>query len=274
LDISDFWSRGRCVVVKPVLALGWDVGGWMGAKHGWAMCTLTEDGRIEWPSPPVELRIGPTGGFDLGEIVRRLSGSNEPMGAGQRVVLAIDAPLGFPIQFRKLLDGERVELPFPTREIDSELAYRETDRHVHATLGKKPLSASFDKLGNNASVAMVHVRRWCEADGFSVRPLTDEGASDREIIEVYPALAKDPRSREAKGRLSALLPPEVRSGTDAYDAAICALHAARFGAGQAVDSLPALVGPARVTEVIKEEGWIYYFPPDDLDFPDKRVTGS
>jgi len=115
----------------------------MGAKHGWAMCTLTEDGRLEWPSPPVELGIGPSGGFDLGEIVRRLSGSNEPMGAGQRVV-----------------------------------------------------------------VAMVHVRRWCEADGPSVRPWTDDGASDREIIGVYPALAKDPRSREAKGRLSALLPPD------------------------------------------------------------------
>jgi len=252
-------------VVKPVLALGWDVGGWMGAKHGWAMCKLTEDGRLEWPYAPVELSIGPSGGFDLGDIVRRLSGSNESIGADHKIVVAIDAPLGFPIHFRKLLDGGRVDVPFPGREIDSQLAYRETDRHIHATFGKKPLSAAFDKLGNNATVAMVHARRWCDADGFSVRPLTEGGDSDREIIEVYPALVKDPRSGEVKGRLSELLPPELKSGTDAYDAAICALHAARFAAAEAFDSLSPLVGPTRVTEAIAEEGWIYHFPPDEFE---------
>ena len=192
----------------------------------------------------------------------------------QRVVVAVDAPLSFPAQFRRLLSGEGVEFLVPDREIESELAYRETDRHVHERLGKKPISAAFDKLGNNATVAMVHARRWHECDEFSVPPLTEVRNPDRVIIEVYPALAKDRRTGEARGILSSLIPSEAKRGTDAYDAAICALHAAKFGCGQALQEIPPLVGPEPVTEVIAEEGWIYYFSPDGLDAPGEGITSS
>jgi predicted nuclease with RNAse H fold len=260
--------------VEPILAIGWDVGGWMGVKHGWPICEVRDDGTLHWPFSPVELGIGPTGEFDLDEIIRRLSGSNGMTVDGQRVVVAVDAPLGFPAQFRRLLCGETVEFVFPDREIESELAYRETDRNVHDRLGKKPLSAAFDKLGNNATVAMVHAQRWRERHGFSVPPLTEVGDLGRVIIEVYPALAKDPRTGEARGVLARLIPPDVKSGTDAYDAAICALHAAKFGSGQALRVLPPLVGPERVTEAMAEEGWIYYFSPDELDTHDGGIPGG
>ena len=94
------------------------------------------------------------------------------------------------------------------------------------------------------------------------------------IFEVYPALAKNRRSGEARKPLSALLPPEVKSGTDVYDAAICALHAAKFGSGEALQGLPPLVGPERVTGAIAEEGWIHYFSPDELDSYEEGVTSS
>ena len=257
--------------MEPVLAIGWDVGGWMGEKHGWAMCEVRSDGTLKWSSPPIELGIGPSGGFDLYEIIGRLSGSNGIHLDSHRVVVAVDAPLGFPVQFRRLLCGEKVEFLCPDREIDSELAYRETDRHVHDRLRKKPLSAAFDKLGANATVAMVHARRWHERDAFSVPPLTEVLDPNRVIIEVYPALTKDRRSGKVIGPLPAFLPPEVKSGTDAHDAAICALHAAKFGSGEALSGLPSLVGPEPVSEAIAEEGWIYYFPPDELHTHDEGI---
>jgi len=260
--------------VKPMLAIGWDVGGWMGTNHGWAMCEVREDGTLVWPTSPMELRIGAAGRFDLNEMVRRLSGTDDLTIEGQRVVVAVDAPLGFPSQFRRLLSGENVDFRAPDREIDSELAYRETDRDVHERLGKKPLSAAFDKLGNNATVAMVHTRRWHEDDEFSVPPLTEVRNPDRVIIEVYPALAKDRRTGEAKGILSSCIPSDLERGTDAYDAAICALHAAKFGGGHALPEFSQLVGPERVTDVIAEEGWIYYFSPDELDPPDGEITSA
>lgn len=96
------------------------------------------------------------------------------------LVVAIDAPLGFPRAFVRFLSGdEPAEILCPDREIESLLAYREKDRHVYGVFGKKPLSAAFDKLGNNATVAMAHVRRWQENHGFSVPPLTGPGSASR-----------------------------------------------------------------------------------------------
>ena len=66
-----------------------------------------------------------------------------------------------PLAFTELLARRSTPLIHPMdAELDNPLAYRETDRHIYRTFLKKPLSGSFHKLGNNATVAMVHINRY------------------------------------------------------------------------------------------------------------------
>ncbi len=172
---------------------------------------------------------------------------------GYRVVLAIDAPLGFPIEFAQLLGGGAVDAPQARgREIENRLAYRDTDREVYRVFKKKPLSASFDKLGNNATVAMVHCRRLAVTKQLCVVPSDQEDGTIPTAIEVYPALIKNARY---VSRFGALIPKHT-TDPDALDAALCAL----LGLAYVGDArLPHLHRPAeRQMDAARREGWIYY----------------
>ena len=72
-----------------------------------------------------------------------------------KLAVAIDAPLAFPNKFRNLLSGKALVQTVPVTEIENRLAYRDCERWVEKQFGKKPLSATFDKLGNNASLAIL-----------------------------------------------------------------------------------------------------------------------
>jgi hypothetical protein len=178
--------------------------------------------------------------------------------------------------------------PLPSRELDSRIAYRDTDREVNrayampagskaaqpkALPGPKPLSASFDRLGNNATVAMMHAAEWRRDWGFAVLPMHAPLPTGRDIIEVYPALLKR-RGPEGGGKIlraeaSAALQNAghllAQVGSDAHDAALCALMAVAFRAEGAC-GLPRLVGPQQVPgtdwRIVCQEGWIYYPAPD------------
>jgi hypothetical protein len=92
--------------------------------------------------------------------------------------------LGFPVAFSELLAQRSTPSFDPSGpEIENPLAYRETDRQIYRTFRKKPLSGSFDKLGNNATVAMVHTRRLSTAGQLRVAPAPTafQGASRRFI---------------------------------------------------------------------------------------------
>lgn len=165
----------------------------------------------------------------------------------------------FPVAFQQLVCGEVPRTANPPTEIDSPLAYRECERFIYRTYDKKPLSAPFDKLGNNATVAMVFAGRWRMQDGFSILPFAEPSDRGREIIEVYPALAKvDGR---AGRRIEQLLPRGLDATSDEYDAAICAVMAAAHACGELDVELPPLVGPPpELAANAKREGWIYAPP--------------
>ena len=74
----------------------------------------------------------------------------------ERVSLAIDAPLAFPRAFHGLLQGKLATEQVPEDEMTNPYAYRDCERWLHEQYGKKPMSASFDKLGNNATLAAVY----------------------------------------------------------------------------------------------------------------------
>jgi hypothetical protein len=50
------------------------------------------------------------------------------------------------------------------------------------------------------------------------------------------------------------------SGTDEYDACICALMALAFAANGSRTELPSLTGPESGSSLPPHEGWIYYTP--------------
>ena len=84
------------------------------------------------------------------------------------LVMAIDAPLGFPVAFSELLAGRSTPSVDPRNaEIDNPLAYRETDRPIYRTFGKKPLSASHGsgvspvlRLARSSRNAALAERQW------------------------------------------------------------------------------------------------------------------
>lgn len=176
------------------------------------------------------------------------------------VVIGVDAPLGFPSEFIKLVSGTVTQFDRPVREIENRLAYRDTDIHIYQEFGKKPLSPVFDKLGNNCTVAITHINKWCKELGYSFHSKTQSPSDKKVIIEVYPALVKTSQASEAKQPIKELLPIDLPHGTDAYDAAICAIMAVAYGADGRYANLPKLVGPPNGLNSVIVEGWIYHLP--------------
>lgn len=179
-----------------------------------------------------------------------------------KLVVAIDAPLSFPKAFRNLLNGKASTQSVPATEIESRLAYRDCERWVKKEFGKKPLSAPFDKLGNNASLAMS-VASALQQEDHTVVPQSAERAA-RAVIEVYPGLVKA-GSRKADPAIPEVarhLPENLDEGTDRYDAAICAVVALVFLGGGAQLGLPDLVPFPHGAD--PEEGWIFTLPAEFL----------
>ncbi|UCZ54973.1 DUF429 domain-containing protein [Bacillus shivajii] len=247
---------------NKVIGIGWDVGGWMGKNHGVAVCEWNcRTNTIQWRGKPAATSLAEN---SLTSLEKMVQVCDHEMNVNKDhedtlIAIGIDAPLGYPREFTQLLQGEMPSVTKPKREIDNTLAYRATDQEIHRVFGKKPLSATFDRIGNNATVAMLHARLWEKDHGFKVYPISDQNVDDNRImIEVYPALLKAKRFEEVFEPYREFMPAGTEVGTDAYDACICALYAIAFGTNGAL--LPNLAHPPKhLKERVKEEGWVYYF---------------
>ena len=243
------------------LVIDWDVRGWMSNQQSIAVLAL-EGARIEWLGSAARFRLAPQKPLTL---LSLLSPALDDSVASQsideaNILLAIDAPLAYPVLFRQVLNGaETMSLP-PRSEIESRLAYRDCERWVHKQFGKKPLSAPFDKLGNNASLALS-VCSALKRAGFRLIP-QDDVLAGRAIIEVYPGLVKaGPRRGEpAIAPLARHIPPDVEPGTDLYDAMICALLGAVHLDWGSKEGIPKLIAPSG--DFDRSEGWIFCLPPE------------
>jgi predicted nuclease with RNAse H fold len=245
---------------KNLLAVGWDVGGWMGSNHGFSILHWDyEKKEYSWLGKSVELKIPDQSTFSLEYIFKKVTGENILEIDDYQLVIGIDAPLSFPRGFKDFINNRKKIFRRPEKEIYNQLAYRSTDVHIYEKLGKKPLSAVFDRLGTNATAAIVHVNKWMEEYNFSLQPIEDR-KNKRDIIEVYPALLKASKYSAADEPFKSMLPDSVKAGTDAYDSALCAIMALAYGAGDQFTELPNLVGPDAAEQDLKDEGWIYYFP--------------
>lgn len=172
--------------MRPVLAVGWDVGGWHGSKQAVAVA-LFEDDILCWQGRPTLFSIANlyhAGGSAIDLIRLVWPEAPDDVLERYRVTIAVDAPLGFPKMFSQVLVSDDVpEIDASTFD-ENPLAFREGDRWVYRTFGKRPLSASFDKLGNNAVTAIIHARKWSQEQDFRIAPQHGPGPANCTIIEV------------------------------------------------------------------------------------------
>lgn len=241
--------------MKPTLAIGWDVGGWAGKKQGLAAFIVRPGRTPELVAPPLVRRIGAhKGGIRLADFVALAGVDTAAAIEDLRLVIAIDAPLGFPKAFRDLLGGNPEAGWRGGRQLENPYALRETDRHIEARF-KLPLSAPFDKLGNNATVAMHHVARWRVEDGLQVPPFDRPDGHQPAAIEVYPAIVRQSPTGSRPDWYRELAGEWATRSDDAGDAVVCAALALAW-AHPYEWGLPRLQGPT--VPLPGGEGWIYY----------------
>ncbi|WP_428515475.1 hypothetical protein [Roseovarius sp.] len=154
-----------------------------------------------------------------------------------KVVLAIDAPLGFPAAFRTLLLSEPMSGEIGT-SAKNEYLYRLTERRLFSE-GVQPLSAIKDMIGSQATKAMHVVAKFAPKSN-EVGVWTDGG--NFTVIETYPALCRD--------RLGHTKPDLFGREADIADARVCAHIAQEFRKRRENLEAP-------VEGVPEGEGWIW-----------------
>jgi hypothetical protein len=175
---------------NTTLYIGWDVGGWEGSHDGLAALRWAGDGHLELCAEARRVRLNDELGNEFGvEDLLAACGVAQPR---DRVVIGIDAPPGWPTKFVRLMEGSSQQtgpyLPGRDGEIENRLAYRHTDPVVRRRCDKKPLSAAFDKLGNNATNAITLCQLLRRNSGAVVVPQEQDAGQHVVICEAYPAM--------------------------------------------------------------------------------------
>lgn len=191
------------------------------------------------------------------------------IGGAERYVVAMDAPLGWPVALGASLVGHKAGEPIAVAA--ERLFRRDTDRFVHAQLGKTPLEVGADRIARTARAALELLQRIREDSGLALPLVWSPGASSG-AIEVYPAATLLSRNispsgykgdssagRKARGVIFDRLQHELNSAVTRelmiendhlLDAALCVLAAADFARGH------AHAPPDRATA--EREGWIWF----------------
>jgi hypothetical protein len=207
---------------------------------------------------------------DLPDLVR------QALAAGP-VVLALDAPLGWPRAMAAALTGHRAGAPLPVAPHD--LFRRRTDVLTARRLGKTPLDVGADRIARTAHAALDQLADVATVLARTPVPLLwdPENLPELSAVEVYPAGLlvasgspvvsgyKPAGARAARERIvefaagEAEFAPEVIAGAlasaDLLDAALCVLAGRDVVSGRAV-------APADPTErdAARREGWIWNRP--------------
>jgi len=174
-----------------------------------------------------------------------------------RVLLALDAPLGWPQPLATSLQAHRAGLALePSADA---LFSRGTDAAIWRRLGKPPLEVGANLIARTAVAALRLLAQLRTETGRSIPLAWDvQEPEPWRAIEVYPAATRIAHGAPDKGGslagLGRLLDcsavsPEALANTDAVDACVCALAAADFLLGRAV--------PPNNLERALVEGWIW-----------------
>lgn len=232
--------------MKQTFYIGWDVGAWYCDKNSGsqdALVILDADRNIvgkPWRGNLRELindaqttRDWIAGLFDM-------CGASPPDQAFQ-VTMAIDTPLGFSEEFRRLVTERKMSGEVGAASGGNRYLFRHTERHLIES-GLRPLSAVQDKLGSQATKGM-HVLAKFAREIESCGVWTD-GAGFH-AIETYPTPA-----RKTAAIKQLLIGRNRLKPEDFEDARTCALVAYLFAIERDVLETPPSYIPER-------EGWIW-----------------
>jgi predicted RNase H-like nuclease len=220
-------------------------------------------------------RIGEDGTLELTRVTLGTAGESATativgfIDRAERYVVALDAPLGWPMGLGPTLAthraGERVAAPA------DHVFRRETERFVHHELGKLPHEVGADRIARVAHAALELLDEIRKRSRKPL-PLGERPGAESCAIEVLPQATLLSRGITATGykgmttssgnvrnKILERLSDEIELGVhravlienpDLMDAVLCALAAADFAAGE------ALTPPNR--ERAAKEGWIWF----------------
>lgn len=200
--------------------------------------------------------------------------------AGTPVLLALDAPLGWPQAMHRELAVHSAGRPLAAAR--QRMFSRYTDRFVYRRTGKKPLDIGANLIAKTAHWALELLEQVREATGEEIPMAWTQGpVRDVVAIEVYPALAlralaKNPEEKKRLGAgykksgkegdrarqqiwdrlkfVPVTLPRDQAPGTDhEIDAVLCVQIANEFLRGRC--EKPPEACPE---DMVRREGWIWF----------------
>lgn len=198
----------------------------------------------------------------LEQVARWISDTEGP------VLIAIDAPLGWPCSMGEALAGHRAGEEVMAKP--NELFRRATDRHIQARLGKTPLDVGADRIARTAHVALRLLGGLRSRLSHEIPLAWDPHDMGKlSVIEVYPAATLLTHRIRFKGYKKRGDGPErceivtalaqdlvlemdvalLETNADALDAVVCVLAASDFLSGTA--------HPPEDAESAVKEGWIW-----------------
>lgn len=195
--------------------------------------------------------------------------------ASGSVLIALDAPLGWPQALAETLPGHFAgKAPRPTA---NEMFRRRTDDVVKEKLNKQPLDVGADKIARATHAALRFLDLLREATGLAVSLAWSPGQSTGvSAIEVYPAAtlitygllpsrSYKQSTKESKNERHILVAgladivglgeaarSEMVAHHDLLDAAVCVIAGVDFAEGNVVEPLSEEMEQAR------REGWIWF----------------
>lgn len=210
-----------------------------------------------WNGGPVVLRETACGSRNdppAAIVARWLEGAD-------RALLALDAPLGWPLALGRELAHHEAGQPVDADPAD--LFRRHTDRVVERLLGKRPLEVGADRIARTAHAALQLLAAVSAETGRPIPLVWGPGELEPlGAIEVYPAATRLARGVLNRPGALAGLEDEFAAdlgfleaaSPDVRDAVVCTLAGADFLAGRALapDDLA----------VARREGWIWVRQPE------------
>lgn len=176
----------------------------------------------------------------------------------QRVLIALDAPLGWPASLGRSLvkhrAGDAIAL------CSDQLFRRRTDDEIKKRLGKRPLEVGADRIARTARAALKLLDELRQELGLEI-PLAwnPEEPGQVAAIEVYPAATLLARDSSDPGHAWEVIQQELgladaqprNPSPHKRDAVLCALAGTDFLRGLSVAPTPDDL------ETAKKEGWIW-----------------
>lgn len=192
------------------------------------------------------------------------------LGGSEVALLAVDAPLGWPLSLATELADHQAGQPIRTEP--NRTFRRDTDRFVRQLTGKQPLDVGADRIARVAWSALALLADLRQQAHKRIGLAWQTELTETACIEVYPAATiimhglawrgykgNEPDNRQRRQEILVALSKEiivpdilieqVLENDDVFDAMICLLAAADFLSGYCAE-------PAD-SQMARREGWIW-----------------